>query len=123
MSVREARFEELAALVLDRVPAKSAKVVLYTEFDDGVLNASLFYELEDGVCYKLSDKELDDKMFLLQKIFDADVGAMEFIIESAAFSAHFSYKGSITDWCIAPERCDAVLKRHFGSVNVIFDPN
>ena len=115
MATEDARFEELGQLVCAHVPTRVRRILLYVEFDDGVVAPSLFYDLDSGALHDvISLREITEELFRLQEILGPDVKAMEFEVNGDNFSARFAYADNFDPEGDTEERTDAVLQRVFG---------
>lgn len=114
MAVKDARYEDLGQIVVDIVPSETRWILLYVEFEDGVISPSLFYELNGEVHYVFSDEALTNELIRLQGIFGPDVKAMEFELKGEKFSTRFAYADQFDAEADTSARTDAVLQRCFG---------
>lgn len=119
MAIADVRFDELGNLVVALVPQGAHTVLLYVEFDDGVVGPSLFYKLGGVLRYV---ERINDLVFAelrrLQLLFGADVRAMEFQIQGENFSTEFTYADQFEYNADVLAREEAVLRKHFGHSNV-----
>lgn len=118
VAVTDARFEDLSGLVLSLTPPEAARLLLYVEFDDGVIGPSLFYELDSELRYVETVDPLFDELARLQSLFGPDVRAMELQISDDSFLTNFTYNDSFNEDSGRLSREDAILAKHYGHANV-----
>ena len=114
MAIKDARYEDLGQIVVDLVPGEARRILLYVEFEDGVISPSLFYELNGEVHYVFSDEPLTNELIRLQDIFGPDVKAMEFELNGDNFSTRFVYADQFDAEADTTARGDAALQKCFG---------
>jgi hypothetical protein len=118
VAVEQARFENLGQSVVDLVPNDAGKILLYVEFDDGVIGPSLFYKLDGDLRYVEDVDSLFDELQVLQDLFGPEVRVMEFELEGSKFITAFTYDEEFDDSADTLSRRALVLKRHFGHSEV-----
>lgn len=121
MTIKQARFDDLGNLVISLTPEGASRLLLYVEFDDGVVGPSLFYELDGELRYVERPDPLFDELRRLQDLFGPEVRAMEFEILGDNFSTHFTYADQFNENADVLSREEAILKKHFGHADVNTD--
>ena len=118
MAIEHASFDELGNLVVGLTPRAASRILLYVEFEDGVIGPSLFYELDGELRYVERPDPLFGELRYLQQLFGPDVRAMEFEVRGAKFSADFTYKDQFDKDLDTLDRENAILEKHFGHSDV-----
>lgn len=118
MTIEKVRYEKLGELVLRLVPDGARKVLLYAEFEEGVIAPSLFYERGSELYYIEPDDDLFDELHRLQQLFGSEVKAIEFEVQESKFRTHFTYGDGFDSTSNKSSRTIAILQIHFGSAKV-----
>jgi hypothetical protein len=117
MVVEDARYDELGSLLVALAPRGATKLVLYVEFDDGVIGPSVFYEHSNTLYYVPEPDDLFPELGRLQVLFGPEVRVLEFVVEDGKFHAAFTYEDQFDQFADRGRREDIVLQRLFGHAN------
>ena len=118
MAVEQARLDNLGQLIVDLIPNDAGKILLYVEFDDGVIGPSLFYTLGSDLRYVERPDPLFDELRALQHVFGPEVRAMELVLLGSNINSSFTYEEEFDHSADRLSREDLVLKKHFGHADV-----
>jgi hypothetical protein len=119
-TVMEALVQRIASEAMDVLGPRGRKFLLYAEVEDGVVEASLYYEKRPGALgSEFASEELADLAYELWEKWDAGSGrrfrAVEMFVNGSDFKLEVTYPESFNDDA-GQGRDRAVVEKYFGNV-------
>jgi hypothetical protein len=121
VAIENAQYDILGQLLIEAVPSSAERILLYVEYEPGVVGPFLAYE-QSGTVRQVMPDTLFDELTRLQGIFGDDVRAFEFFMLGDKFEAKFHYDERMMSDVEVSVREDEVLLRRFGHANVVPAP-
>ncbi len=120
----EQMYQEIGSAALGVAQDLAGKLIVYSEVEDGVISANIFYEnLAGEVRYRFSPKRLEELIYSFWEQWAAAPGnhewrAMTYVIEGGKFNIDLTYPDQIDPDSDLSERRPLVVKKHFGDMKI-----
>lgn len=120
----EQMYQEIGSAALGVADDLSGKLIVYSEVEDGVISADIFYENRVGdVRYRFAPKPLQELIYSFWEQWAAAPGnrewrAMTYVIEGGKFVVDLTYPDQIDPDADLSERRPLVVKKQFGDMKI-----
>lgn len=123
-STIEQMYPEIGQAALGLAEGLAGKLLVYTEVEDGVISADVFYVNQAGVVrFRFSPKPMQELIYSFWERWKEQPGnrewrAMSYVIDGGKFKIDLSYPDEINPDEDLSERRPTVVKKHFGDMKV-----
>jgi len=120
----EQAYQEIGRVALEAAGDRTGKLIVYSEVEDGVISADVFYLAGDGVVrYRFSPKELKNIIYSFWQLWKGQPGnaewrTMTYVIDGGKFSMKLAYPDHVDPEEDLLDRRKPVLDAHFGGAKV-----
>jgi hypothetical protein len=120
----ETHYSLIGRLVLDEIGWAAQKALLYSEVEDGVVSADIFYLDDKGaVIFRFGSDRISDEVFSFWQDWKTEPTlqewrAMSYSIDGDHFSVDLTYPDALIEGEGVSERRPRAVRKFFGDVKV-----
>jgi hypothetical protein len=118
--------QRIGTALRHQCPIEAAQILLYAEVEDGVISASVFFQLNDNVAhFRYASDELEDLVYEFWETGNDRIPArswrgMEYALSGTKFDIELSYENAFNPNEGQHERRPRVVARHFPGAKTDF---